>query len=258
MSENTKIIDIKNEGTSEVILTGPHNGWVVPDEFIVDGNPLGVESYWFDPKAQNRRHEACDWGMQDLFDAMQAKRSDICYASATISRLIVDLNRIPSVMVYESSSETGEPVDGNMHLSQDEKDKREIQYYAPYHTEIDRLIRETKEKFGKIIWLDMHSFTPIWQGEPRHVGVGTLKMEKNNFTLSVEKHLEDTFGELYVADHPYDLSLSPFREINAGGVVAERNNVDYFGVEIRNDLLSTTKQIETMAENMISIIDKLR
>lgn len=256
MGENTKILDIQNEGASEIILTGPHNGWIVPDEFLEDGNPLGVESYWFDPKAANRRHEACDWGMQDLFDTLQTKRKDICYISAHISRLVVDLNRIPSVMVYEASSETGEPIAGNMHLSQDAKNKREIQYYAPYHTEIDRIIRETKEKFGRVIWLDMHSFTPTWQGEPRHVGVGTLKMDKNDFTINLENLLEDTLGELFVADHPYDLSLSPYREINAGGVVAERNGVDYFGIEIRSDLLSTPNQIQNMAERMLSIVDK--
>lgn len=240
-----------------MVLTGPHNGWHVPDEFISESLPLGVEPYWFDPHAENHRHEACDWGMQPLFEEIAARNTDICLLGASVSRLVVDLNRIPSIMVYETSSETGEAIPGNMNLSSDELERRLYTYYAPYHAELDRVLQITKEKYGQVIWLDMHSFTPVWQGKKRPVGIGTLKMERNDFTLGTEKILEDTFGELFCADDPYDLSLSPYREINAGGVAAERNDVDYFGIEIRNDLLIGDTQIRTMADQIIKLIGKL-
>lgn len=257
MTKKQEISRIINKGSSPVILTGPHNGWHVPDDYIVDGKPLGVDGYWFDPLAENRRHEACDWGMQDVFDELQSRRTNICMINAQISRLIVDLNRIPSVMVYEASSETGEAIPGNMNLGEQEIQHRLFTYYAPYHATLDTIFQETKKKFGHVIWLDMHSFTPTWQGEKRPVGVGTLKMERNDFTLKVEKFLEETFGDMFVPDQPYDLSLSPFREINAGGVTATRNSVDYIGIEIRNDLLIGDTQIKTMTDRIIDIIEKL-
>ena len=254
---NSDIVQIKNESKSTVVLTGPHNGWSVPDTYTQEGKPLGVETYWFDPNAENRRHEACDWGMQNLFDEIENQNSDICLVSAQISRLVVDLNRIPSVMVYETSSETGEPIPGNMNLDDTEIQQRLDTYYTPYQSTIDHILQDTKEKFGHVIWLDMHSFTPTWQGEKRNVGIGTLKMERNDFTLGVEKLLEKRFQDHFVADHPYDLSLSPYREINAGGVIAARNNVDYFGIEIRNDLLNTPNQLKAMASGLLDIINQL-
>lgn len=258
MIKKPQISKIINEGTSPIVLSGPHNGWIVPDDYIQNGKPLGVESYWFDPQANNKRHEACDWGMQDLFDEISAQNKEYCMIGAQISRLIVDLNRIPSVMVYESSSETGEIIPGNTDLDETEKQHRLYTYYAPYHAALDKILQTTKEKFGRVIWLDLHSFNPTWQGEKRNVGIGTLKMERNDFTLKVEECLDETFGEMFAADQPYDLSLSPYREINAGGVTATRNDVDYFGIEIRNDLLSGERQVKTMAEQLIDIIEKLK
>lgn len=258
MTETSQIVEITNAGKSPVILTGPHNGWAVPEEYFKNGYPLGLGAHWFDPSSQNRRHEACDWGMQDLFDAIEKKAPDICLVSAQISRLIVDLNRIETVMVYEASSETGEPIPGNTDLDESEMQQRLFRYYAPYHAALDKTLQETREKFGHALWIDMHSFTPTWQGEKRDVGVGTLKMERTPFTLKCEELLEDSFEHLFVADHPYDLSLSPYREINAGGVTAQRNGVEYFGIEIRNDLLEKPEQIKNMAACLLDVIEKLR
>ena len=258
MTGNSKTATIINAGKSPVILTGPHNGWIVPDELIQNGKPLGVEPYWFDPAAFNRRHEACDWGMQDLFDVIEGMNPDICLIAAQYSRLVVDLNRIPSVVIYEGSSETGEDIPGNMHLDNQEKQRRLERYYHPYHSAVDDVIKETKEKFGSVLWIDMHSFTPTWQGQPRTVGIGSLKLEKSEFVNKFENLLEDAFQDLFVPDQPYDLGLSPFREINGGGLIAERNGLEYFGLEIRNDLLSKPNQNQAMAEKLLDIIENLR
>jgi predicted N-formylglutamate amidohydrolase len=103
----------------------------------------------------------------------------------------------------------------------------------------------------------MHSFTPIWQGEPRHVGIGTLKPEKTVLTNKVEAFLEREFQDMFVPDQPYNLSISPHREMDAGHLIAERNNLEYFGLEIRNDLLSTPTQLKIMAEKLIKLAKTL-
>ena len=94
--------------------------------------------------------------------------------------------------------------------------------------------------------------------EIRHINVNVAPIGAIALLIMKPKVILKAFKELFVADHPYDLSLSPFREINAGGVIAERNNVDYFGIEIRNDLLSTPTQIQQMANRLTEIIEKLR
>lgn len=258
MTQNYTASKILNEGASPVVLTGPHNGWIVPDEYVYNGKPLGVETYWFDPLAENRRHEACDWGMAPLFEAIQKRSNDYCMLSSEISRLVVDLNRIPAMIIYEGSSETGEDIPGNQKLAEDHVQTRIEKFYNPYHDALSKILADTKEKFGRVIWLDLHSFTPIWQGRPRKTGVGTLKLVKNDYTLKIEELLEGAFKEMFAPDLPYDLSLSPHREINAGSHAGDKHGVDYFGIEIRNDLVSSEKQIDIMAETLIDIIEKLR
>ena len=257
MTKNSDTVKVTNAGNSPIVFTGPHNGWAVPEDFYVDGNPLGVEPHWFDPKSELRRHEACDWGMQNLFNEIERQTSDICLVAAQYSRLLVDINRIPSLIVYEGSSETGEHIHGNMMLGDAEKQKRMDAYYTPYHETVDKVMQDTLKKFGAVIWIDMHSFTPVWQGEPRHVGIGTLKLEKTVLTNKAEAYLEREFKDMFVPDQPYDLAISPHREMNGGNLIAERNNLEYFGLEIRNDLLGTPAQIEIMAEKLVKLAKTL-
>lgn len=253
-----KIVSVTNEGASPIVLTGPHNGWRVPDELTKDGAPLGLPVYWFDPQNDNHRHEACDWGMQALFNEISAQRPDICLVSAELSRLVVDLNRVPSDIIYSTSSETNTPLAGNTNLPEGEKERRLQSYYAPYHAQVDKTLQGTQEKFAqKPLWIDMHSFTPVWQGNPRAVGVGTLKLEKTAFTDKAEGYLSATFGALFKPDQPYDMRVSPSRDISAGREIAERNNMEYLGLEIRNDLLRTPEQIKDIASKMIGLIDHL-
>lgn len=257
MTQNTDTVKIANAGNSPIVLTGSHNGWNVPDEFYEGGNPLGVEPYWFDPAHELRRHEACDWGMQDLFDEIARQSNDICLMAAQYSRLVADLNRIPSLAFYEGSSETGEHIPGNIMLSDAERQRRLETYYTPYHDRIDHVMQATLKEFGAVIWIDMHSFSPVWHGKKRHVGIGTLKLEKTVLTNKAEAFLEKEFEEIFVPDQPYDLSISPHREMNGGNLIAERNNLEYFGLEIRNDLLATPAQLTTMAEKMIKLAKTL-
>ena len=257
MTQSSDTAKITNAGNSPIVLTGPHNGWEVPDAFYEGGNPLGVEPYWFDPASELRRHEACDWGMQDLFDEIERQSSEICLIAAQYSRLLVDINRIPSLVIYEGSSETGEHIPGNMMLSDAEKQQRMEDYYTPYHDTVDAIMQATLEKCGSVIWIDMHSFSPVWQGEPRPVGIGTLKLEKTALTNTAEAFLEAEFKDMFVPDQPYDLAISPHREMNGGNLIADRNNLEYFGLEIRNDLLGTPKQREVMAEKLIKLAKAL-
>ncbi len=257
MKNNTNIVSVFNEGSSPIVLTGPHNGWHVPDEFIEDGAPLGLPTFWFDPKNKDHRHEACDWGMQELFNEISNLRPDICLVSAEISRLVVDLNRVSTLMVYETSSETFEPLKGNTALSTQDISARKKNYYDPYHHKVDQALQSTKANFTKPLWIDMHSFTPVWQGKARDVGVGTLKLAPSQLTHKAESWLSQAFGKLFVADHPYDMSTKPFCDMAAGRETAARNDMEYLGLEIRNDLISTPDQITDMANKMIGLIDHL-
>lgn len=252
------VFETYNDKKSCVVLSWPHNGYAVPENLYIDKKPLGLEPYWFDPKHPQRRHEACDWGMKELFQSMLNKCNDYCFIDTNYSRLVTDLNRIETLSISKTSSEHEDqiiPLNQNLNIEQTEE--RNHLYHRTYHTELSRILAETKEHLEKVIWLDMHSFTPVWKGEKREVGVGTLVMERNNHTKRIENLFSDHFGEIFAADQPYDLSIEPFRSINAGGAVANQLDIDYFGVEIRSDLLEKPEEVDAISEKVISIIQKL-
>ncbi len=241
-------------GESAIVFTGPHNGWHVPKTLYKNGLKLGIEDFWFDPAHANRRHEACDWGMKELFDALNAKAPHITTVASNYSRLVVDKNRTAQHMVTPCSSETDAPLSGNQNVCPFEVTKRLEEIYAPYHARVDALIQETKKRLGKILYLDLHSFTPTWNGVPRPVGVGTLTMFHDDFSKCVEDALAAQYGDLFRADEPYDLSIHPFRHTNAGAEISGRNGIPYVGIEFRSDLLATPEQVDDVADKLLKAI----
>lgn len=258
MTTQPPIYTLQNALLSPIVLTGPHNGWHVPNLLVNDGKPLGLDTHWFDPANPRRRHEACDWGIHDLFNSIGQKNSNIALLAATHSRLVVDLNRNPDTMIYARSSELDTAIPGNSALGEDSHKIRLENYYTPYHDALDALLQDTKAKFGHVLWLDIHSFTPIWQGQPRTVGVGTLKTAQTDFTDKAEQWLSQTFAAQFRADEPYSMAKPEFRNLSGGYSAALRNDATYFGLEIRNDLLQTPEQIEDMAEKMLGLIEALQ
>ena len=85
---------------------------------------------------------------------------------ATISRLLVDLNRSignPSLHAKAIDSLTVE-------------DRQQIlqYYYQPYRSRAEKLIRQAIAEHGQVIHLSCHSFTPVLDGKERHADIGLL------------------------------------------------------------------------------------
>jgi predicted N-formylglutamate amidohydrolase len=246
-----------HQGAGSVVLTGPHNGFYVPENLYKNGLPLGLDSFWFDPNDARRRHEACDWGMKELFEAINTLAPDITTVVSNYSRLVVDKNRNIENMITPSSSETCEPLIGNIGITDTEFQQRLAEIYQPFHDAVDHSIQETRARHQEILFLDLHSFSPIWNEIPRAVGVGTLTMNHDDFSAAVERALCDQFGDMFHADEPYDLSIHPFRHTNAGAQISERNNIPYVGIEIRNDLIQTSRQVIDINEKILAVISKI-
>jgi predicted N-formylglutamate amidohydrolase len=86
--------------------------------------------------------------------------------TATISRLLVDLNR-----------SIGHP---RLHLETIRKEPPEVRhrilhrYYRPYRARAERLVMRTIAEHGRVIHLSSHSFTPELDGKVREADIGLL------------------------------------------------------------------------------------
>ncbi len=239
-------------GTSPLIIAGPHNGHLVPQSLYEENRPLGLHSSCFDPGSPFKRHEACDWGVAGLFESLQEQESAAdqshSYISATYSRLACDLNRTVEHCITEKSCETGNVVPGNTDIDEVDEAMRLTELYAPYHQQIKNLIDDTRARLGYAIFLDLHSFAPTWKGEKRAVHISTTACSDHFIESFISQHMSEACASRnlrFAAHEPFDLKAVP--KLGATAHSVEKTGTWYTGLEIRNDLLDTPKSTEKIA-----------
>lgn len=252
------------KGNSPIIIAGPHNGHVVPKSLYDSNNlPLGLHPLCFDPTSPFKRHEACDWGVANLFEVLQYLEKEESqnhnYISSPYSRLVCDLSRSKDNAVTEKSSENQTIISGNFNLDDKDKATRIKQFYTPYQQQLKDLIKDTRAHFGYAIFLDLHSFTPTWKGANRDIHIGTLACSDNFVEVHIAKYLTAacaTHDLNFAAHQPYNLKELPKHRSKVARSI-EDNGVWYTGLEIRNDMLSTPEKTQTIAqlilESMIAL-----
>jgi predicted N-formylglutamate amidohydrolase len=86
--------------------------------------------------------------------------------SATISRLLVDLNRsIGNPTLHAKAIQI---------LPAEQREQILRQYYLPYRTHAEQAVRRAIAEHGQVIHLSSHSFTPELNGKERRADIGLL------------------------------------------------------------------------------------
>lgn len=86
--------------------------------------------------------------------------------AATVSRLLVDLNR-----------SVGHPklhFDALRSISPEERQRILTAFYHPYRHAVERFVRQMIADNGRVIHISSHSFTPVLDGKVRHADIGLL------------------------------------------------------------------------------------
>ena len=152
---------------------------------------------------------------------------------ATVSRLLIDLNRAPSDFDSIPGVSETTSIPGNIDLSEAEKAARVNAYYVPFHAAVDEVIRQ-KPDLRAI--LSVHSFTPIYRGiaRPWHIGLitgpdGTLAQDM----LKYLKQDPDLIADINVPYAPSDRVYHTLDRHNPA------NRFRTAMIELRNDLIAT-------------------
>ena len=207
-------------GPAPVLIIADHASNMVPD-----GVDLGI------PPALLQDHIAIDIGTAALAEAL-AMALDATAIIATVSRLVLDLNRDPGEPSLIPVASDGHVIPGNLSLSSLERDLRRDAIHAPYHQTI---AAEIAARPPALI-LSIHSFTPRLASVPaqaRPWPVGLLH-NKDSRAAALALPILAARG-LHVGDNePYSgqtLNYTMDRH-------AEANGLPYLGIEVRNDGLS--------------------
>ena len=157
-SKENKILPYKiinpNNGKVPILISIPHCGTLFPEEIKDQYHPQFIEN-----------PDDTDWFVDRLYDF--ATEMGITIIQAVYSRLVIDLNRdLTQKPLYNDGRIITELVTktdfhGN-HIykttpCEKEINRRIAEYYEPYHTKIEDLLKELKEEFGQVLLFDAHS-----------------------------------------------------------------------------------------------------
>ncbi len=221
---------------SSILLIADHASNHVPQD--VD---LGI-----DPVLLNT-HIAIDLGVAELGAALCA-RLNCPGIFATISRLVIDLNREEDALHIIPTASDGHVIPGNA-ISHDARRARIEQYWHPYHESIANQIARQRPK----LLVSLHSFTPQLETRPdeaRPWEVGILYNQDDRAARIAIPLLSDA-GVVVGDQQPYSGKLLN-ATMNRHG---EGNGISYLGIEMRQDLIDDADGLAQWVALLVPVIE---
>ncbi len=217
------VIVTNPQGRSSFLLVADHAGRRVPARLA----DLGVAPAEWD------RHIAWDIGIAGVCTALSPLLDAVCIEQV-FSRLVIDCNRRPGHPTSIPPVSDGTAVPSNQNLTEADMAARVDAIFRPYHDAIAAEIDRRSTLGQPTILIAMHSFTPVWGGIPRVWQAGVLYNRDPRLGLALAAQL--TAAGYHVGDNePYSLSDESDYTVP---VHAERRNLPYVELEIRQDLIA--------------------
>lgn len=233
---------IENEaGKAPVVLVVDHASNAIPERW----GTLGLDD------AAREAHIAWDPGALPVARVM-SRLLDAPLIHATVSRLVLDLNRpLSSSTLIPSISETTE-IPGNRNLSPDDRALRVASVYEPYHAAVDDLVERQAARCSKaghptIAVVAIHTFTPVYRGVARDLQLGVLFDRDERLGRAMLDALSADSQIRVAANQPY----SPADEVywTLDRHAASRGHMNVM-IEIRNDEVRTEEAQRRWAERL--------
>ncbi len=143
-------------GARAIVISCEHGGNRIPAEHRVAFGPY---------RAQLQTHRGFDLGALATARALSAAL-DAPLVAATVSRLLVDLNRsIGHPQLHGDAVRATPPA---------ERAAIVARYHAPHRARVEALVRRGLQTHGRVLHIASHSFTPVLDGERRRCDVGLL------------------------------------------------------------------------------------
>jgi predicted N-formylglutamate amidohydrolase len=216
------------DGASAILLVCEHAANHLPARFGDLGlAPVDLES-----------HIAWDPGALGVARAL-SRQLDAPLIAATVSRLVLDLNRDPAAPDSVAALSERTVVPGNRDLEPAERRRRIEDVYHAFHEVADALI-DSRMAAGRIrAIVSIHSFTPIYRDVPRPWHVGLIFARDGRLARHVENGLERDRDLVIGMNEPYSPADRVFHTLERH---AERRGLAPLMIEIRNDLIRTAEQ----------------
>ena len=230
------------EGQSPFFLVCEHAGNRIP-KILGD---MGLDAI------QRERHIAWDIGAEGVSKQLSTLL-DAPLITQTYSRLVCDCNRSVQAESFIPAKSEATIIPGNEGLSPADRQARTDEIYWPLHRRIEREIDRRLAAEKPVMFISVHSFTPVFLGEERSMHVGLLYLKDRRLASlvgSVLKTYEDTSiveNEPYALDYDRDFTV-PYH--------GERRAIPSLEFEVRQDLIAEPDGQEFWAERLADALQR--
>jgi predicted N-formylglutamate amidohydrolase len=180
-----------------------------------------------------------------------ADRLDAPLVHATISRLVIDLNREPEApdSICVLSERTRVP--GNADLTAAERAHRVATVYEPFHATIEDVLSRRLQTTRAVV--SIHSFTPVYREVARPWHVGLIHDADERLARHVAAGLRREQGLVIGLNEPYSPADRVFHTLERHAV---RRGLAPLMIEIRNDLIRDADQQASWASRLAPLIEE--
>jgi len=232
---------VENEfGASPIVLVCEHASRMMPAPW----GDLGLS------EEQRRAHIAWDPGALGLARGLSA-RLDAALVHAPVSRLIYDCNRAPDQAGAMAVRSEFHVIPGNQNLSAEERAARTEAVYLPFQAALHGVLMRRLARGRATAVVTIHSFTPVWHGQPRAVEFGVIHDADDRLARSILAQAQTQTGLRCGLNEPYSaaddvthtlrVQATPYGLLNAM-------------LEIRNDLIADAAAEAAMAERLAPVL----
>lgn len=210
--------------------------------------PTGLNDLGLSHEAA-REHIAWDIGALALAEGL-SRALGATLLAANYSRLLVDLNRpLQAPDSIPAQSEIYQ-VPGNRGLDEATREYRRQSLFEPFHSRLTDLIDERVAQGRALRVVGIHSFTPVYHGQPRTLEVGVLFGKGVKYA----QRLIDGLGR-----HPLKVAGNEPYKINPLGdmtvpVHGDARGLESVLIEVRNDLLRTPENVRRFTEYLAPLL----
>jgi predicted N-formylglutamate amidohydrolase len=229
--EDDPVVVINEEGQSPIVLACEHAGRRIPKRL----GSLGLSA------EDLSRHIAYDIGAEGVARRL-AEMLDAPLVLQRYSRLVYDCNRPPDSPSAMPVISELTPIPGNQGLTALEREERTRVIYRAFHERAAAVIEARTSVHKPVIFVTLHSFTPVFKGLERRMHVGLLFDRDRRFTDLVAPLMRKAGSFDVRLNEPYGPEDGVCHTVN---LQAGAKGLPYSMIEVRNDLIeSGSGQIE--------------
>jgi predicted N-formylglutamate amidohydrolase len=168
---------------------------------------------------------------------------------STFSRLLIDPNRGADDPTLVAKLSDRRIIPGNAQASDEEIALRRTAFWSPYRAAISARIEAMLAAGPVPVVLSIHSFTPLWRGEPRPWQIGVL--------WDSDPRLGPPLIEALAADGIVTGDNEPYDGALVGDTLDEevtRRGLAGLLIEIRQDLIDTEENAKAWAARLADVL----